>query len=604
MTTFLRAWSVLLAVDLWQVAVRAPGSLAVRGLVGLAALYLVGTAAGVLVVRGLLRRSRATTLVVVVGGGLAAAAAETALRTVPLGSSWRAGAVASGIALGVAIAAAVARVPWGRWWPRAVAVMALAGGVAGALGTALRPAPPPSPPAPPAAARVPNVLLVVVDTLRADHLGCYGYARPTSPTLDALAAAGVRFEHAAAMSSWTKPSTASLLTGRAPTAHQTLSERARLPEAEITLAERLGALGLRTALLSANPWVTPEYGFDQGVDDFYSVYDERFVRVTLFMQVLKRVSPLVDPRMRLYNRVKYLVLGEISTTARDTLLVDEALRWLAMHGREPFFLYLHMMSPHHPYDPPAPFDRFVPSRAHAPVKNYPRKSYRFFEHGDPLPPDALADLVARYDGDVLYADTEIARLLAGLERAGVAASTAVVVTADHGEEFYDHANWGHGQSVYDELVHVPLIVRLPAGARAGERVTTPVSHADLVPTLVDLVGGPHDASLEGQTLLHDAPPRPVWSEVIYQYGEARALVDGTRKLVVTHEGDRTTTALFDLKADPAERSPLPASDPDTTRLAAELDQRVEAARRARSVADETVVDGEGEKRLRALGYLK
>lgn len=601
----LRAWCVLLALDLGQVAVLAPGSLALRAVVWLAGLWLVTVAAAFAVIRGLLRRSAATTLVVVLGPGLAIAAAELALGAVPAGSTWRPGAVATALGLGFALAALVARVPRGRWWPGLVGALALGIAGAGALG-GMSPAVAPPPSAPVVSGRSgpgPNVLLIVVDTLRADHLGCYGYGRPTSPTLDRLAGEGVRFEHAVAMSSWTKPSTASLLTGRPPTSHQTLSEQAKLPEAEITLAERLHALGLRTALLSANPWVTPEYGFDQGMDDVFTVYDERFVRVTLFMQLVKRISLVADPRMRLYNRIKYLVLGELSTTARDTMLVDEALRWLAAHGREPFFLYLHMMSPHHPYDPPPPFDRFVPSRAHAPVKNYPRKSYRFFEHGDPLAPDALADLTARYDGDVLYADTEIARLLAGLEQAGLATSTAVVVTADHGEEFFDHRNWGHGQSVYDELVHVPLIVRLPDGARAGERVATPVSHADVVPTLLELVGARADESLEGRSLVHAAPVRPVWSEVVYRYGEARAFVDGTRKLVVTREGDRTTTALFDLAADPGERTALPASDPDTGRFADALAARVEAARRARSLAVETTADPEGERRLRALGYV-
>ena len=151
------------------------------------------------------------------------------------------------------------------------------------------------------------------------------------------------------------------------------------------------------------------------------------------MQALRRLSDVSGGRIRLYNRVKYLVLGELSTTARDTILVDEALRWLAAPAPRPFFLYVHMMSPHHPYDPPPPFDRFVPDRAHAPVKNYPRKSYRFFEGGEPLDGAALADMIARYDGDVLYADTELGRLLAGLDKLGLASTTAVLVTADHGE---------------------------------------------------------------------------------------------------------------------------------------------------------------------------
>jgi len=558
----LRAWWALLAVDLWQVAVRAPGALTLAGVGWLAGLYLVVVGVGALVVRGLFRRSC----------------------TRP-------------------------RRPTRRW---ALAVMAviLAGGIVVATGGARGRAagsPPSDAGGRATPADRPNLLVVVIDTLRADHLGCYGYGRPTSPVLDELASHGVLFDRAFAQSSWTKPSTASLFTGRSPTEHQTLSESARLPDAEITIAERLRARGYRTAVLSANPWVTPAYGFDQGVDDFFSVYDERFARVTLLMQGLRRVSQLTGGRLRLYNRVKYLVLGELSTTERDTLLVDEALRWLGRHRDGRFFLYVHMMSPHHPYDPPPPFDRFVPDRSHAPVRNHPRKSYHFFEQGDPLAPAALDDMIARYDGDVLYADTELGRLLGGLDRLGLGASTAVLVTADHGEEFFEHGNWGHGQSVYNELVRVPLVLRVPDGAPVG-RVTTPVSHADVVPTLLELAGTPADAALAGRSLLHvrdepggGAAPAAL-SELLYRYGEARSLVEADRKLIVTREGARQATAFFDLAADPGEHHPLAPADPAAASLAAELARRVDAATRTRSAGTEAAVDDETRGRLRALGY--
>ena len=166
--------------------------------------------------------------------------------------------------------------------------------------------------------------------------------------------------------------------------------------------------------------------------------------------------------------MKYLVLGELSTTARDTILVDEALRWLAAPAPQPFFLYVHMMSPHHPYDPPPPFDRFVPDRTHAPVKNYPRKSYRFFEGGEPLDGAALADMIAPLRRRRALRGHRARRAcLAGLDALGLASTTAVLVTADHGEEFFEHGNWGHGQSVYNELIRVPLVLRLPDGGGAG-----------------------------------------------------------------------------------------------------------------------------------------
>jgi choline-sulfatase len=256
------------------------------------------------------------------------------------------------------------------------------------------------------------------------------------------------------------------------------------------------------------------------------------------------------------------------------------------------------MSPHHPYDPPPPFDRFVPDRTHAPVKNYPRKSYRFFQGGEPLDGAALADMIARYDGDVLYADTELGRLLAGLDRLGLAPTTAVLVTADHGEEFFEHGNWGHGQSVYNELIRVPLVLRLPDGGGAGTRMSTPVSHADVVPTLLALAGAPPAPGLVGRNLLVPGEERDAISELLYRYGEARTLVRDRQKLVVTHEGERRQTGLFDLDADPGEHDPRAADGA----LATALDARVQAEMRARSAAAEAPVDDETRRRLQALGY--
>jgi arylsulfatase A-like enzyme len=552
-----RAWWALLAIDLGQVAVRAPGALTLGGVAWLAALWLMVVAPVALAVSALLPRA--------VRG---------------LGGRPSRGTLALMAAILLATVVGATRDGRGRDADTPPTDRAAGGDR-------------------------PNLLLVVVDTLRADHLGCYGYGRPTSPVLDALAARGVLFERAYAQSSWTKPSTASLLTGRTPTEHQTLSEAARLPDAELTAAERLRAHDYWTVMLSGNPWITPEYGFDQGADEFVSIYDERFARVTLLMQGLRRVSALTGGRLRLYNRIKYLVLGELSTTARDTRLVDEALAWLARRPAEPFFLYVHMMSPHHPYDPPPPFDRFVPDRTHAPVRNHPRKSYRFFEEGDPLDAAALADMVARYDGDVLYADTELGRLLDGLDRLGLGASTAIVVTADHGEEFFEHRNWGHGQSLYNELLRVPLVVHAP-GAAAAARVSGAVSHADVVPTLLALAGAPPAEGLAGRNLLAPADPSEpaVLSELLYRYGEARALVRRDHKLIVTHQGERRANELFDLSADPAERRPLPAGDPRGAALATELAERVDAGTRGRSEPAAATVDDDTRNRLRALGYAR
>ncbi|HWP64996.1 MAG TPA: sulfatase, partial [Candidatus Limnocylindria bacterium] len=483
------------------------------------------------------------------------------------------------------------------------------GGVlaAGALG-AERAATAPPPAVLSGAGRGPNVLVVLIDTLRADHLGCYGYTRPTSPAIDAFAREGVLFRRAYSQSTWTKPATASLMTGRYPRQHQAFLERSKLPETELLLPEALRAVGYRTGVFSGNPWVTREWGFDQGVDRFVSIYDERFARVTLFMRGLKRATKLVDHKARVYNRVKRWVQGELSTTARDPVVTDALLAWVGAQLGVPFYAHLHLMSPHHPYDPPAPFDRFVPDPTHPPVTYYPKKSYFFFEQGEALDARALADMVARYDGDILFVDGVFGRLLERLRTMGVLDDTVVVLVSDHGEEFYDHRNWGHGQSVYEELTRVPLIVRYPARFPPGTVVDVPVMTVDVMPTLLELAGAPPLDSLAGRSLLPVVAgaadgPAEAYSELIYRYGEARALVVGSEKIVTMRKDEERRTERYDLAADPDEQRPLGSGHGAETALVERLDALTAWGDMHRSAAVEATMDADMQKRLRALGYL-
>jgi arylsulfatase A-like enzyme len=497
------------------------------------------------------------------------------------------------------------------WLGAAVAMLLVVGGLGAAVGfwpggsSAVRPAAEGS-----QAANRPNVLLVTIDTLRADHVGCYGYDRPTTPVLDALAREGMLFTQAFAQSSWTKPSTASLLTSHYPTMHQMNLDHSKLAEAEVLLTEVLQGQGYETAILSGNPWVTPEYGFDQGVDYFYSVYDERFARATVFMRALKRVNRFVDRHDTVYNLIKRGVQGELSTTERDDILGAEAARWLAQPRAHPTFLYVHFMSPHHPYDPPPPFDRaFVQKPQDPPVTAYPRKSYFFHEQGDRLPPEQYDDMVGRYDGDILFVDTVFGKLLARMRELDLLERTVVIVTADHGEEFFDHSNWGHGHSVYNELLHVPLLVRFPARITANGRIDEPVMSVDVMPTILELASAPATGTFAGRSLVPLMEGR-AWShspeafaELLYRYGQGRALVQGEKKLVETIVGQDRRTMLYDLKSDPGETrnilDGLPQPLPQERRLA-----EVRAwAEEHRIDAAEAHVSEDMKGRLKALGYV-
>jgi arylsulfatase A-like enzyme len=612
---------LLCLVDLLQVAWRNPGALGVSGVATLLGLYLAGAllVAGAIVIGARWRRVRghehAATLVAVLGGGTAAFMCEAVLRGMSPLSPWRLPAVAAIVFTTATIFVVGARRLRGVALPRFLApivgVVFLTAALGAARGFDVGRHVAPAVGAQRATPERPNVVLLVIDTLRADHLGCYGYFRPTSPAIDAFARDAVLFEHAYSQSSWTKPATASLLTSRYPSMHQMWREEGRLADSETTLAEALRAGGYATALLSGNPWVSPEYGFDQGVDHFVSVYDERFARVTLLMNVLKRMNLAIDRQARAYNHLKMLVQGELSTTARDERLDAAAFPWLEANKDRPFFLYMQYMSPHHPYDPPPPYDRFVPDRSITPVTWYPKKSYFVFEHGEPLSEPQRQDMIARYDGDILFADTMVGRLLEELRRLDLLERTVVIITADHGEEFYDHQNWGHGQSVYDELIHVPLIVRLPGEAPRGRRITQPVMSVDLMPTLLALTRTAPPADLAGRSLVpalrggDSMPASEAYSELIYTYGGARALVEDHEKLVTKTQSEETRRELYDVAADPHEQQDLVARRrADGDALAGRMAAVQTWAGQRVAQATDAHVGVETTDRLKALGYVQ
>jgi arylsulfatase A-like enzyme len=269
------------------------------------------------------------------------------------------------------------------------------------------------------------------------------------------------------------------------------------------------------------------------------------------------------------------------------------------------------MSPHHPYDPPPPYDKFVPDRSITPVTWYPKKSYFVFEHGEPLSEPQRQDMIARYDGDILFADTMVGRLLDELRRQDLLERTVVIITADHGEEFYDHQNWGHGQSVYDELIHVPLIVRVPGEERRGRRIGQPVMSVDVMPTLLALTGSESPPDLAGGSLVpplrggeSTAAPE-AYSELVYTYGGARALVEDHEKLVTKTQSEETRRELYDVAADPREQQNLVERQTDggdglARRMAA---VQTWAGQRVAQATD-AHVGAETSNRLKALGYVQ
>ena len=387
-------------------------------------------------------------------------------------------------------------------------------------------------------ARAPLVVLYLVDTLRADHTGVYGYERATTPALDALAKDAVVFEQAVVHSSWTKPSVASILTSLLPGQHRAVQLRDPLDASHVTLAQRLDERGWATGAAIANSVIYgAESAFDRGFDLFAGLHGED-----------DRRSKLVD--------------ADVVTGA--------ALGWLRSRAGLPTFLYVHTMDPHVPYMPPPPYDRmFEPHPAEGHPAADPRTDY--------LEPLDRERMIAQYDGEIAYGDRELGRFLDELRSAGLYDGALVVFVADHGEEFLDHGRWLHGRSVFDELIRVPLLVKLPGGRAAGRRVDGQVQAVDIVPTILEELGIPQPPGVAGvplqRAIAGESVERTALAEISHRGFVAHGVRTGRDKYVRRFSPD-DDELYFDLVRDPAEQTNLAGTHPERVR---DLQARVEAA---------------------------
>jgi len=434
----------------------------------------------------------------------------------------------------------------------------------------------------------PNVLLISIDSLRADRLGCYGQARETSPTLDQLAAGGVRFARAYSPTSWTLPSHVTLLSGLSQEKHQVVLIQDRIRDGILALPAVLSEQGFQTTGFYSGPFLHPSYGFAQGFEEYISCQGKK----TETLQGSAAVEQSHHDRT-------------------NGILADAFEVWARERAREPFFAFVHLWDVHYDYIPPEPYASMFD-----PDYTGELDGSAIATHGFPLDasPRDVEHLLALYDGEIRYADATIARIFAALRDRHLLDDTLVVVTADHGDEFLDHGGKGHQHTLYDELVHVPLILWAPRRLPASRVIETPVALEDVVPTILEILDVSTDRELDGQSLAPliedpDLPPRPVVSVLYYPIALRilRASIrDGQRKVLYTES--EKSWGEFDLAADPGELRPSPDVD-------GELRQRLASylwiARRALVVGHGGAVRGttrklpkEIEDQLRALGYLK
>lgn len=424
----------------------------------------------------------------------------------------------------------------------------------------LREAPPPQPT---------NIILISIDTLRADHLGAYGYSRPTSPNLDGLAAEGAVFEDVTSTSPWTLPSHGSMLTGRYPTNHGLRALGTKIDDQVPTLAETLQERGFSTAAFTNSTYFSTMYGMRRGFEAFQNVPEDR-------------------------------------SQVRPSLVLPYAAKWLVENRKEPFFLFLHLYDVHSDYRALRRFRR--PFRR--PYKgDFDGSTHQLVEvqdEGREINARDAQHLVDLYDAGIRQTDHVIGGFLDVLRELDLLDRTILFVTSDHGEEFLDHGNVLHGSSMHEELLRVPLIVRGP-GVGKGVRVQDPVSIVDIAPTALALAGLPPVESVDGVDLsrsLTGQPleERPIFAEADHRSGDSdqlQAVRLGRHKL---HRDKRDgTITLYDLDDDPTEMKDISENDTElVSSLTNALDQflgsRVETEA-AGTLSDEQI------ERLRGLGYI-
>jgi len=368
----------------------------------------------------------------------------------------------------------------------------------------------------------PNLLFIVVDTLRVDHVGSYGYGRDTTPVLDGLAAEGLRFEYAYASASWTKPSVASMLTGQFPSRHRVQKLEHRLPDESDTLAEILARNGYATAGVVSHKLLSSQYGFDQGFEHW------------------------VEDDARGHTHVS------------SDGVSDSAIELLGRLGDDerPFFLFVHYFDPHFDYRPHAGID-FAGDAAGRVRGGQPIAELLAL---DPPPnEDEVRFLLGLYDEEIRFTDAAIGRLLDALRESGRGGDTLIVFTADHGEEFFERGWLGHARTLYEEQIRVPLILRMPAGRRETGVVREPVSLVGLTPSILHVLGFERpglDFQFQSESFLRPpapaagATPRGLFSEIDFgrrakrdelprrRSGHMRSLVRGRHKLIHDRHTDR------------------------------------------------------------------
>ncbi|MGH2521873.1 MAG: sulfatase, partial [Anaerolineales bacterium] len=468
-------------------------------------------------------------------------------------------------------------------------------------------------------------MLLVMDSARAGNFSCYGYTRPTTPNLDALAAQSTLYEQAISVGCWTLPVHTSLFTGLYPGSHGVTISRSALPEDFPTLSRQLQQLGYQTACFSNNAYVSEATRLTQGfdtVEDVWRTTNPRGMakpKASKFLKQLEQRSPVLKPAVRAAQmalRARLAARAWRSTKDKGARLTNQKVEdWLTRLRQPdaPFFIFVNYMECHERYSPPYPYNRkFMPAR-YSPwrVSQLSPNKAEILAGPPKRRAEDLEIMQALYDGELNYLDSKIGELVRFLELLGVLDETLLVVTSDHGDSLGEHGYLGHRVSLYDHLLHVPLIARYPGRFRAGRRVPQQVALVDLYPTFLEMAGA-EPASIHTNGFQSLLAPRPAEA---HPFTVAENTAPKSMEGVIAHmiRDDRykyiwksnQQHELYDLRQDPAESTNLIMVERGVARR---LDEQLEAWKRAHT--GQSIETNEAEydevmiERLRGLGYVE
>lgn len=437
-----------------------------------------------------------------------------------------------------------------------------------------------------------NVLLISIDSLRPDHLGCYGYKRDTSPNIDKLARKGATFLNAISTTSWTLPAHISLLTGTEISVHGVANDGISLHRGIPPLTESIKKAGYRTAAFCSSPYLNPAFGFDRGFELYHNTDLEK---------------PEFEDTIFLEDRDKWQEVHEDITSPR---IKELAVDWLDRHHGERFFLFLHMWDPHFDFIPPPPFDTLFDPDYRGGVS--PRHFMFNNDIHENMAPRDLEHIIALYDGEIAFTDHHLGMIFDRMRELGVLDRTLIVITGDHGTEFFEHGNKGHRTTLYDETVKIPLIVVLPDKNLKGMKIKQQAGIIDIAPTILDYLGLPVVPPMQGHSLLPAVTAdrgdgeKPLLLEL---EDKLKALRTDRYKLLFNTEYQQTT--ILDLAIDPREtHQHLVTSSPSWAEINRAFysrwvgNQETAETYRQGETGPDVNLSPEQLERLRSLGYIR